>query len=137
MSLSIQQLRRVVLHPFAAGLCVATAFAAQASAAQPAFTFRQAEFMHHDDAMNSATAFVAGELPAGLSMPDAVARLSRADMDCGPASSSGTTACSFGMIAGRDGGTLGDDTWTVRLRSDGQGKLVAARLDHERTGFTS
>jgi hypothetical protein len=58
-------------------------------------------------------------------------------MDCGRGASPGVTACSFGMIAGRDGGTLGDDTWTVRLSSDGQGKLVAARLDHERTGLTS
>jgi hypothetical protein len=116
-------------------LCLIAAGAAQPSSAQPAFSFRQAEFMNSEEAMRSATAFVADELPAGLSMPDAVARLSRADMHCRAESSSGETACSFAMMAGADGGTLGEDTWTVRLRCDPQDKLMAARMEHERTGF--
>ena len=137
MSLRIQPVPGVFLRPLAAGLCLAAACLAQPSAAHPAFTFMQAQFMDPDEAMQSATAFVADELPAGLSMPDAVARLSRVDMHCGAESSSGETACSSSMIVRSNGGTLGDDTWTVRLRCDHQGKLTAARLGHARTGFAS
>jgi len=136
MSPKFQRVGQAALRPAAAALCLLVVCSAQPSAAQPAFSFRQAEFMNEDAALRSATAFVADELPAGLAVPEALARLKRADMDCRP-DASGVTACSFGMVEGRDGGTLGEDTWTVRLRRDPQDRITAADLSHQQTGFAA
>jgi hypothetical protein len=84
--------------------------------------------MADDDAMTSAQAFVANQLPAGLAKADAVARLTRAGLDCARPKSADALTCSFGTIA---------DTWTVRLKIDNQGEVSQASVDHEVIGWAS
>ena len=125
------------LIALAALTCVGAASAQPAAAAVHGFSFRAAEFMDDDKALAEAQAFLATQEPKGLPMADAARRLSKADMYCKPlrGAADGSQDCSFAMMAGGDGGTLGEDIWTVRLRSDSQGRLAAADLDHDRTGF--
>src|ERR1700744_3683115 len=82
---------------FAAAICCA---AASNSAERP-FSFLDAQYyIDDDDAINSANAFVASQLPPGLSRTDAVERLTRAGMDCGRPKSPDALTCTFvGSVA--------------------------------------
>ena len=125
------------LIALAALTCVSAALAQPAAAAVHGFSFRAAEFMDDDKALAEAQAFLATQEPKGLPMADAARRLSEADMYCKPlrGAADGSQDCSFAMMAGGDGGTLGKDIWAVRLRSDGQGRLAVAGLNHDRIDF--
>lgn len=122
------------------GLTVAMTMAVTGCAAHAnqGFTFRDAAFMQGGKGMAAAQAFVAAQLPVGLSLTQAEARLTDAGMACKtePASSA-ATVCEYYILAGGDGGTLGDDFWTVRLQTDAQARLVSAALDRSRSGFSA
>lgn len=110
-------------------LCAAmTCFATPSVSADRPFSFRDAEYyMDDDDAMTSAQAFVAGQLPVGLAKAEAAARLTRAGLDCGRPKSADALTCSFGSMA---------DTWTVRLTLDRQGEVSGASVDHKIIGWS-
>jgi hypothetical protein len=92
--------------------------------------------MDRDAGLAAARAFVASQLPTGTPMARARERLARAAMDCGPTKGSdGSLACQYTMLAGGDGGDLGEDVWTVHLASDGQGSVKAAKVVLQRYGM--
>lgn len=125
MSVKNANNRRSNLHILnAALLCaVATGFSLPSYSAERSFSFRDAEYhFEGDDALPAAKAFIASQLPAGLSEAEAVARLSRAGLDCGRPKPSGTLTCSIGSMA---------DTWSVRLTLDGRRDVSKASVDYE------
>ena len=106
----------------------AAAMLAAGGASAHGFTFRDAEFLSDDTALEQAQAFVADRLPAGLPLTEARARLATADMRCGRGVAAVT--CDLGMIVHIDGGLLGEDHWRVRLTADADGRLTEAAVDH-------
>jgi hypothetical protein len=93
------------------------------------FSFPDAEhYMADDEAMASAQAFVTSQLPPGLAKAEAVARLTRAGLDCGRPKSPDALTCAFGTMA---------DTWTVSLRLDSRGTVSQASVDHRIIGWAS
>ena len=86
----------------------------------------------------AARAFIAAQLPAGLPLAEAEARLDRAIMGCNERRlSAGEVDCEYYEIVGSDGGTLGDDVWSVRLTVDEQHRLQSVSFNRSRTGFSS
>lgn len=98
-----------------------------ASSAERPFSFPESlYYMDDDDALASVQAFIAAQLPAGLSKVQAVARLTRAGMNCGRPTASSTTNCSYWRST--------VDKWTIKVKLDDRGAVSTARVDHERIG---
>jgi len=118
------------------GVALLTTGANGALAREAPFTFARAEFMRSDRGMIAAQNFIASQLPSGIPMQEARKRLSKADMGCGHQGEPGEqVSCQFYELAGRDGGTLGEDRWTVLLTADGANNLQTATLDRTHSGF--
>lgn len=83
-------------------------------------------YKDNDEIRASAKAFIAARLPAGLSQAQAVARLSRADMNCERPTASSTMNCSHW--------TSFDDKWTIQVKLDDRGTVRTARVAHEHIG---
>lgn len=99
------------------------------------FTFRDAEFLEADRGLEAAQAFVRTKLVSGILMQQARQVLGRADMRCRkPALPDGAVMCDFTETIHIEGGTLGEDHWTVRLIPDGTDRLASAALDHFTVG---
>jgi hypothetical protein len=128
--------------PYPASLAlavVAAAAVAGAASAQEArkFTFTDAEFMRAADGMRAARAFVAEALPPGLSMREAVARMTRAGTACHAASDGGgAVRCSYFITVRPEYGDMGEDVWTVRLTPGAGGLLQDATLRRSRVGLS-
>jgi hypothetical protein len=109
---------------------------AMAYAERP-FTFASAEFMRSDHAAEAADAFVAQELPAGLPLPTAIARVQKAGARCRPPhATEGEVVCTFFITAQPVGGDLGENWWTVRLSAGVDGKLESASIERSRHGLS-
>lgn len=122
------------LARFSAALGATMAVAACGTPAPRAFTFRDAEFMPADRGTPAAQAFIAARLPPGLPVHEARERLARAGMRCNePSDRDATTVCNFTELVHNEGGTVGEDHFTVRLRA-AQGLLVSAELAHFNIG---
>ena len=115
-------------------VCSGAAWAAGLSAAAlgpPArFNFRDAEFLHRDEAARAVDALLAARLPAGLPLSDARDRLVQAGMTCWKAAVL-EPACSYSMVAHGDGGVIGEDTWVVRLFVGPGGTVKSWRVSHD------
>lgn len=115
--------------------CLSLSSSADAALRDGSFTFRDAEFLDADRGIEAAREFVRAKLTPGISMPQARQLLRRADMRCHkPALSDGAVLCDFNETVHIEGGTLGEDHWTVRLMPDGTDRLVSAKLDHFTVG---
>jgi hypothetical protein len=108
----------------AAAICFATA----SNSAERPLSFRDVEYyITDDDAMDAANAFVASQLPPGLSRADAVERLTSSGMVCGRPESPDALTCTFvGWPA---------DRWTVRLTFDNHAEVSKATVDHAKIGW--
>lgn len=108
-------------------LCAAAAGGASAAGDRP-FSFREAGYlMVDDDDLNSAKAFIAAQLPAGLSQAEAVARLARAGMDCERRTAADGLNCVYWVST--------TDKWTVHVALKDDGTVGVASVDYERIGF--
>jgi hypothetical protein len=95
------------------------------------FSFRRAEFVAEPAALDAAGAFVATQLPAGLPLSEAVARVERAEMRCGaPDRRTGRITCDYRMLVYTDAGNLGEDVWTVQLAPRPNRTLASAVVSH-------
>lgn len=133
MSRNNPRSRQIMRFSALSGLVSCAALICLASpsiAAERPFSFRDADHytsdMGDDDAMTSAQAFVASQTPPGLAKAEAVARLTRAGLDCGRPKAADALTCAFGTIA---------DTWTVSLRFDTHGAVSQASVDHRIIGW--
>lgn len=100
---------------------------ASSSVVQP-FSFGNREIHYTDNAEIKASTktFMAAQLPAGLSRAQAVARLTRADMDCGRTTASNTINCTYWASF--------QDKWTITMKLDDRGAISTASVDHEHIG---
>ena len=118
------------------GLCVS--ISAHAAHSDRRFTFRDAEFLEADRGVEAAQEYFRTALPPGITMQEARQRLRSADMRCRqPGSSDAAVVCDFHETVHIEGGTLGEDHWTVRLLSDGADRLASATLDRFTVGVGS
>ncbi len=100
------------------------------------FTFPRAEFLPGSQGMALAQAFVAQDLPRGLPMTEAVARVRRAVMACHPARAvSGVMVCEYSISVKPDGGDAGEDGWRVRLSPGPDGRLQDASVSRFHIGM--
>lgn len=115
--------------------CLSLASSVGAAFRDGSFTIRDAEFLEADRGLEAAQEFVRMKLAPGIPMQQARQLLGRADMRCRkPALSDGAVLCDFSETVHIEGGTLGEDHWTVRLMPDGTDRLVSAKLDHFTVG---
>lgn len=111
--------------------CLGLSSHAGAARHDGSFTFRDAEFLEADRGLEAAQAFMRTKLPPGISMQQARQLLGRADMRCRkPVVPADFVLCDFTEVVHIEGGTLGEDHWTVRLIADGHDHLASATLDH-------
>lgn len=108
--------------------------AASPAVAAPGFSFRSNEFQEADRARADADAFVARSFPTGLPLADARARAEAAEMTCRAGRTDGLV-CVYSAPVHAPGGVIGDNTWTLRLTQDAQGRLAFARLAYDRASF--
>jgi hypothetical protein len=108
---------------------------AGAARASGGFSFWDAEFMPPDRALAAAEQFIESDLPPGLPMAEARARLRKAAMVCDqPEAPGAPVTCDCSEILHLEGGVLGEDHWTVVLVPDAAGRLGSASLDHHIIG---
>lgn len=104
---------------------------ADAMATQRPFSFRDASYMRNGAGLIAAKTFVAKQLHGGLPMSTALARVRHAGAFCGaPSKDSGQIRCDFTILNHPDGGSLGEDTWTVRLVPSEKGGLKTATFEY-------
>lgn len=121
-----------------AGLALFVLSAAGARAelfGRKAFSFRQAELTPADTGAAAARAFVRTRLTPGVPLAEAVSRLKEADMPCphlrrqgGPPGAERRLVCTYFATVSAEGGTLGEDTFTVTLVTDASGLLKGANV---------
>lgn len=115
--------------------CLSLSSSTGATLRDGSFTFRDAEFLEADRGLEAAQEFVRTKLAPGIPMQQARQLLGRADMRCRkPALSDRAVLCDFTETVHIEGGTLGEDHWTVRLIPDEMDRLVSAKLDHFTVG---
>lgn len=116
----------------AASGCAGADVAAAQAKDMRGFTFVQAEYMPMGG-LRAASEFVAEALPAGLPMPEAIARAKRAGAACkaGP----GGVECDYMAVVRPEGGDLGEDWWRLQLAPGPDGLLQAASVRRYRVGM--
>jgi hypothetical protein len=98
------------------------------------FTFAGAEY-RGVGGLDAARAFVAGALPPGLPMAEAVRRAREAESACRP-QANGDVLCSYYTVARPESGDLGEDYWYLRLTPAADGRLGSASVWRVRVGMS-
>ncbi len=119
----------------AVGLAAALAACQSVTRDHPRFTFPRAESLSYDMGLPYAQAFVAHDLPPGLPMDEAVARVKRAVMACRPPTEDGSVRCRYLTTVGREFGSLGEDVWDLTLTPGPDGRLRSASLTRNHVGL--
>ena len=132
-------MRTFIVVALAASFLAAHAFAAAdvrgpvAASAPARFTFPNAEFMPEKEGLQAAQDFVKNELPQGLAMSVAVARVERAHAACRRAIRQ--TVCTYFIESHPPDGDSGENVWTVRLIPDLKGALQSATVARSHVGL--
>jgi hypothetical protein len=101
-----------------------------------AFSFPSAEFMRGDDGVRAARAFIKDQLPSGLPISVAIARVEKADASCHISTVGDTVVtCEYFILARPVGGDLGENIWTVKLFPGPDATLADASLSRTRVGM--
>jgi hypothetical protein len=99
------------------------------------FTFSQAEFEPVAEGTQAAQEFVTTELPQGLPLSEAIARVQRAVMSCHASRvDSGAVTCDYFRGATPAGGDQGEDFWELNLRASSDGVLQSVSLSRSHVG---
>jgi hypothetical protein len=101
------------------------------------FTFQDAEFHPNQrEGFEAAKAFVASELPQGIPMSEAIAKVEGARAACDtPTAPSAVVQCEYSILARPAEGGLGENVWTVRLTPGPGDKLQSAYVERSHMGM--
>jgi hypothetical protein len=105
-------------------------------AADSAFSFRSVEYMPLEQREPRARAFLREQVPLGLPVATAVARVRRAGATCRPETlPDHTIRCSYTSIERLPDEQLDDITWVVEITSGADRTVVAASVRRRKSGF--
>ena len=116
-------------------LCLCLCAMTGSTLAATRFAFHNAEFMPEAQGLEAAQDFVKAQLPQGLAMNLAVARLRQADATCRRQARQSVIVCTYSAAAHPAMGDTGEDVWTVRLIPAANGALQSASVARAHVGL--
>lgn len=104
-------------------------------AAEPPFTFNAVEYMPRDSRTPAAEAFFAQAARPGAPVQVALANIRKAGAFCPASQGEGTITCTRQSFERPPGEHLDEVEWRVNITPDSQGRVAAASVVREKTGF--
>jgi hypothetical protein len=106
-----------------------------AFAAEQPFTFNAVEYMPRDSRTPAAEAFIARAASPGAPVQAALADIQKAGAFCHASQGDGAITCTRQSLERQPGEHLDEIEWRVNITPDAQGRVVAASVVREKSGF--